>query len=180
MSDSLTFNYCNQGLCDPCCHDSDSSGGGNGSKGDKGDKGDTGAQGPQGNAGTNGADGVSVTNASLSTNNLILTLSNASTINAGNVRGPIGPQGVAGGTFVGARARPTSNLNITGSWQSIPLSDADYDTESFISGNAFVIPANSSISYVEITAQVDARSGGPNIIRVLKNNVDLNIHHIFF
>ena len=55
--------------------------------------GQTGATGPQGNA---GVDGVSVTNASLSTNNLIITLSNASTIDAGNVRGPVGPQGAQG------------------------------------------------------------------------------------
>jgi hypothetical protein len=52
-----------------------------------------GATGPQG---PTGADGVNVTNASLSTNDLIITLSNASTINAGNVRGPVGPQGTAG------------------------------------------------------------------------------------
>ena len=52
-----------------------------------------GAQGPQGNA---GADGVSVTSATLSSDNLILTLSNASTIDAGNVRGPVGPTGATG------------------------------------------------------------------------------------
>ena len=52
-----------------------------------------GAQGPQGNA---GADGVSITSATLSSDNLILTLSNASTIDAGNVRGPVGPTGATG------------------------------------------------------------------------------------
>ena len=52
-----------------------------------------GAQGPQGNA---GVDGVSVTSATLSSDNLILTLSNASTIDAGNVRGPVGPTGATG------------------------------------------------------------------------------------
>ena len=55
-----------------------------------------GAQGPQGNAGVDGTDGVSVTNATISSDNLVLTLSNASTIDAGNVRGPVGPQGSTG------------------------------------------------------------------------------------
>ena len=46
--------------------------------------------------GTNGTDGVSVTNATVTGANLIITLSNSATINAGNVQGPQGPQGDQG------------------------------------------------------------------------------------
>jgi len=69
--------------------------------GAQGPQGNVGPQGPQGNAGvngTNGTDGVSVSSATISTNDLVLTLSNAATINAGNVRGPVGPQGNVGAT----------------------------------------------------------------------------------
>ena len=52
-----------------------------------------GAVGPQGNA---GADGVSVSNVDATSGNLIVTLSDASTIDAGNVQGPQGPQGNVG------------------------------------------------------------------------------------
>jgi len=69
-----------------------------------------GAVGPQGNAGT---DGVSVTSATLSSDNLILTLSNASTIDAGNVRGPVGPTGAAGPQGDGNAG--ISSASITGS-----------------------------------------------------------------
>jgi hypothetical protein len=69
-----------------------------------------GAQGPQGNA---GADGVSVTSATLSSDNLILTLSNASTIDAGNVRGPVGPTGATGPQGDGNAG--ISSASITGS-----------------------------------------------------------------
>ena len=52
--------------------------------------------GPTGNTGATGPQGISVTNAALSSDNLILTLSNASTIDAGNVRGAQGPTGIQG------------------------------------------------------------------------------------
>jgi len=61
-----------------------------------GQTGATGPTGPQGNVGATGNDGVSVSSATISTNELILTLSNSATINAGNVRGPVGPQGEQG------------------------------------------------------------------------------------
>ena len=62
----------------------------------QGPQGDTGATGPTGNTGATGPQGVSVNSAALSSDNLILTLSNSSTIDAGNVRGAQGPQGVQG------------------------------------------------------------------------------------
>ena len=58
-----------------------------GPQGLKGDAGDTGAQGPS---------GLSVVGAIISTNDLVVTLSDSSTINAGNVRGPQGPTGSIG------------------------------------------------------------------------------------
>ena len=70
-----------------------------------------GAQGPQGNA---GADGVSVTSATLSSDNLILTLSNASTIDAGNVRGAQGPTGPTGPQGDGNAGISSASINVSG------------------------------------------------------------------
>ena len=67
-----------------------------------GPQGATGAQGPTGNTGpagadgADGADGVDVSSATISGDNLVLTLSDSSTITAGNVRGPQGAQGTTG------------------------------------------------------------------------------------
>ena len=69
--------------------------------GPQGIQGTTGAQGPAGN---DGADGLTVTGASVVSEDLIITLSDSSTINAGNVVGPAGatgaqgPQGIQGAT----------------------------------------------------------------------------------
>lgn len=62
----------------------------------RGPAGPQGIQGPQGSQGDAGSDGTTITGASINTNNLVLTLSDTSTINAGNVRGPVGPAGPAG------------------------------------------------------------------------------------
>jgi hypothetical protein len=82
--------------------------GATGATGATGPKGDTGATGPQGiqgiqgnvgpagTNGTNGVDGISVVNASSTTGNLLITLSNSTVINTGNVIGPQGPQGIQG------------------------------------------------------------------------------------
>jgi len=53
----------------------------------------TGPQGPQGNTGSTGATGTGITNATVTSNDLILTYSNTSVQNLGNIRGPMGPQG---------------------------------------------------------------------------------------
>lgn len=57
-----------------------------------------GPQGPQGPEGPQGLEGVSVVNAIVESNpgDLIITLSDGTTINAGNVIGPQGPQGEPG------------------------------------------------------------------------------------
>ena len=67
-----------------------------------GPQGATGAQGPQGiqgatgPAGADGADGVDVSSATISGDNLVITLSDSTNITAGNVRGPQGSQGATG------------------------------------------------------------------------------------
>lgn len=55
-----------------------------------------GATGPQGPQGATGAAGNGITNATISTNELLLTYSNSSVQNLGNVRGGVGPQGATG------------------------------------------------------------------------------------
>ena len=77
-----------------------------GPKGDTGDAGPAGADGAPGTNGVDGvdgapgqdgADGVSVTGAALNTNDdLIITLSNSTILNVGNVRGPAGADGADG------------------------------------------------------------------------------------
>ncbi len=56
----------------------------------------TGPQGPQGNTGSTGATGIGITNATVTSNDLILTYSNTSVQNLGNIRGPMGPAGADG------------------------------------------------------------------------------------
>ena len=113
-----------------------------GSKGEKGESGPQGAVGPQGSTGAQGP------------------------------AGSTGPQGVAGGTFVGASASPSAQMNTSATYQTVALNSVNYDTSSFISGNAFVIPANSSISYVEINADLESVEEGsyyPTGVRIQKN-----------
>ena len=125
---------------------SDGATGPTGNKGEKGESGPQGAVGPQGSAGAQGP------------------------------AGSTGPQGVAGGTFVGASASPSAQMNTSATYQTVALNSSNYDTSSFISGNAFVIPANSSISYVEINADLEAIQEGsyyPTGIRIQKNGTTI-------
>ena len=70
--------------------------------------------GAQGNTGATGATGVGVTNASVNgAGNLIITLSNASTINAGNVTGPQGAAGSNGSN--GSDGISISGTSLSGS-----------------------------------------------------------------
>ena len=67
-----------------------------GIQGPQGDTGATGPQGPQGPKGIKGDGNAGISSATVTANNLILTLADGNTINAGNVVGPAGPQGAAG------------------------------------------------------------------------------------
>ena len=62
----------------------------------QGAAGTNGTNGTNGTDGADGADGVDVSSATISGDNLIITLSDSSTVNAGNVRGPQGTQGNTG------------------------------------------------------------------------------------
>lgn len=87
-----------------------------------------GQAGPKGDTGNTGPQGVSVSSAALTGDNLILTLSDASTIDAGNVRGEQGPQGAQGNVGpqgnTGADGVSVSSAAVTGSNLIITLSDA--------------------------------------------------------
>jgi len=74
----------------------------------------SGVVGQQGIQGNTGADGVSVSSASLSGDNLQLTLSNATVLTAGNVRGPIGPQGNVGPQGDGNAGVSSATVNGSG------------------------------------------------------------------
>jgi hypothetical protein len=70
--------------------------GATGPQGPQGTTGNTGAQGPQGPQGLQGDGNAGISSATINSNELILTLADSTTINAGNVRGPVGPQGQIG------------------------------------------------------------------------------------
>lgn len=66
--------------------------------GPAGPQGNTGPAGPQGPAGNDGADGLGIRDVSLSAGNLIITYTDSTLDNVGNVIGPTGPTGPAGPT----------------------------------------------------------------------------------
>ena len=77
--------------------------GAKGDKGDKGDKGEQGLQGVKGDKGdtglngTNGTDGVGINDIEISTGgNLVITLTNGTSLNLGNIKGEKGDKGDAG------------------------------------------------------------------------------------
>ena len=70
--------------------------GATGSAGNDGADGADGAQGPTGPSGTDGTEGISITGASLSGNDLILTRSSGSNLTVSNVKGADGTDGVDG------------------------------------------------------------------------------------
>jgi len=83
----------------------------------------TGPQGPTGSTGNTGATGNGITTAQISGDNLLLTYSNTSTQNLGNIKGAIGPQGPTGTT--GATGVGTSSATVNGTGNLIlTLSDA--------------------------------------------------------
>jgi len=68
-----------------------------GTSGERGPQGPTGPAGPAGADGADGADGVSVSNVEINDDDeLVITLSDGSVFNLGNVKGDTGPQGPAG------------------------------------------------------------------------------------
>ena len=82
-----------------------------------------GATGPQGPQGNTGATGNGITTAQISGDNLLLTYSNTSTQNLGNIKGSIGPTGATGPQ--GATGVSTSTATVNGSGNLIlTLSDA--------------------------------------------------------
>ena len=79
----------------------------------------TGAKGPQGSiglTGPTGPTGVAVTSGSIVGDNLVLALSNSTTSNVGNVRGPIGPTGPTGPGY--------TNVSISGGQLTFTKTDA--------------------------------------------------------
>ena len=88
-----------------------------GATGSQGPQGIQGATGPQGAQGDQGTAGVGVTSVSIVSNNLVFNYSNTSTQDMGNIRGPVGPQGIQGATGpqgdTGAQG-PQGNVGIQG------------------------------------------------------------------
>jgi hypothetical protein len=78
-----------------------------GAQGLKGDTGEAGPTGPAGSNGTSGTNGVGITTAAVNgSGNLIITKTDSSTVDAGSVIGPTGPQGAAGNTGAAGTTGP--------------------------------------------------------------------------
>lgn len=139
----------------------------------RGPVGPQGIQGPQGTQGDAGQDGTTITSASISTNNLVLTLSDSSTINAGNVRGPIGPQGPQGPQGDGDAGISSTLVNGSGNL-IVTLNDATTLDAGNIKGdkgdtgdtgigitNATLVGANIVLSYSNTSTQDLGNVQGP-------------------
>jgi hypothetical protein len=74
----------------------------------------TGPQGPAGSTGNTGATGNGITTAQISGDNLLLTYSNTSTQNLGNIKGAIGPQGPQGDAGISGVQVNTATVNGAG------------------------------------------------------------------
>jgi len=74
----------------------------------------TGPQGPTGPTGNTGATGNGITTAQISGDNLLLTYSNTSTQNLGNIKGAIGPQGPQGDAGISGVQVNTATVNGAG------------------------------------------------------------------
>ena len=122
--------------------------------GSDGSNGSDGAQGPQGNA---GADGIGITNTTLVSSNLVVTYSNTSVQDLGNIRGPVGPAGTNGTDGVdvsSASINGSGNLIITLSDSStIDAGEArgDVDQTLGMTGNTISISGGNG---VDIGSQV--------------------------
>jgi hypothetical protein len=85
-----------------------------GEQGPAGPQGEQGPAGPAGAPGTSGEDGLGILEVDVSTGDLIITYSDSTVVNAGNVQGPQGEQGPAGPAGATGPAGPTGATGATG------------------------------------------------------------------
>jgi collagen type I/II/III/V/XI/XXIV/XXVII alpha len=88
--------------------------GATGATGPAGPAGPQGVQGPAGATGADGADGLGILSVDVSTGNLVITYTDSTIVNAGNVRGLQGIQGPTGPTGATGPAGPTGPTGATG------------------------------------------------------------------
>ena len=148
----------------------------------------TGPQGPQGNTGATGATGNGITAATVSAGNLLLTYSNTSTQNVGNVRGPQGDTGATG--TAGNDGVSTTSATVNGSGNLIlTLSNAstidagnvlgtdgsgDVDQTLSLSGNVITISGNNDTVDLTSIAFTDARFDARLQTRNIGNLADVD------
>jgi hypothetical protein len=113
-------------------------------QGPKGDKGETGEQGIQGEKGKDGTDGISITKAEIVDNELILTFSDNTTTNLGNVKGE---QGVEGRYIYSAEISTLGGLVLR-------FSDGSNMDVGMVRGTSIT-----DISYTFTSMEADATSG---------------------
>ena len=115
--------------------------GATGPQGPQGTTGDTGATGPQGPQGIQGDGNAGISSATINSNDLILTLADSTTVNAGNVRGPVGPQGTQG---IQGPQGDTGTTGSTGSTGPTGTAGTGITTVSLVGGNLVLNYSNSS------------------------------------
>jgi len=103
--------------------------------GPKGDQGDQGVQGIQGETGNTGDPGLNISSATVNGNGeLIITLSDNSTVNAGYVVGPQGEQGAAGsgsGDVLGPSSATDANITLFDGSTGKYIKDSGYALTDF-------------------------------------------------
>ncbi len=110
-----------------------------GPTGSIGPQGPQGVQGERGFTGLQGIQGLYVTDAEVVSDDLIITLSDASTINAGEVVGPVGPTGSTGATgAAGADGANGKNAGLNYRYDSTTTMGTDPGTGDFRFNNATI------------------------------------------
>jgi hypothetical protein len=147
-----------------------------GNVGPQGSTGAQGAQGIQGNTGTNGTNGqngIGVSTAAVTSGNLIITLSDATQINAGNVVGPQGPQGERGEP--GSGSADLGKFKIVTDTGVAYLSTTD-DADGYGGYDIAITPSEMGSAFIRIPNNANAELGESLTINSLAANSSVQIN----
>lgn len=114
-----------------------------------------------GPAGPTGNTGVSISNAYVSGNNLLIVYSNAMTITAGNVRGPQGNAGVTGSP--GANGVSVTNASVIGGWLYMQYSSGPIANVGYVQGQTGANGVGISNARIQANSLILTYSNGSDI-----------------
>ena len=134
----------------------------------------TGPQGPQGNVGNTGATGNGITAATVNgSGNLLLTYSNTSTQDLGNIQGSIGPTGATGDT--GAQGTHVNTATVNGAGNLIlTMSNAATIDAGNVRGAAGAVDQTISINNTSNVITISGSASTVDLTTVLQKMRDTN------